>query len=278
MSVTKLKHRIRQVIRSAIPLPILLWRQDRQEERGRELEWGLVRYLCKPDKDSIDIGANRGVYTLAMRKHSRLVHAFEPLPNLAKALVRRFVSGVSVHNVALSNKAGEGTLYVPIVGGAEYDGLASLTQTALLENFEHRILKVPVRKLDDVYEGDVGFIKIDVEGHEEAVLKGSRQTLVRCRPRLLIEIEERHAPGSTKRIPKFLARLGYQGFFCHARRLRPIQEFDPKVHQNTINAPRFIGIQRRQAFSEYINNFLFFPIAETQNLAHQIGQSLACRR
>ena len=277
MSVTKFKHRIKQVIRSVTPLPILLWRQERQEERRGELEWGLIKYLCKPDKDSIDIGANRGSYTLAMRKHSWFVHAFEPLPNLARELERRFVSGVAVHNIALSNEAGEGTLFIPVLGDDEDNGLASLTQTALLENFEYRMLKIPVQTLDDAYNGDVGFIKIDVEGHEEAVLKGSRQTLVRCRPRLLIEIEERHAPGSTKRIPAFLAELGYEGFFSYARRLYPIQEFDPMVHQNTANAPRLIGIQSRQAFSEYINNFLFFSSIEAQNLVYQIGQSLARR-
>ena len=49
-----------------------------------------------------------------------------------------------------------------------------------------------MRRLDDLALGDVGFVKIDVEGHELAVLRGAAETLQRNRPPLLVEAEERH--------------------------------------------------------------------------------------
>ena len=52
-------------------------------------------------------------------------------------------------------------------------------------------VKVPMRTLDSYQLSNVGFIKIDVEGHEEAVLHGSSETLRREMPNLMIEIEDR---------------------------------------------------------------------------------------
>ena len=62
----------------------------------------------------------------------------------------------------------------------------------------------------------MSFIKIDVEGHEEAVLRGM-QGLMRCwRPTVLVEVEERHNPGAVGRVAAFMATHGYQGFFLLA--------------------------------------------------------------
>ena len=47
----------------------------------------------------------------------------------------------------------------------------------------------PMRTLDSFQLTQVGFIKIDVEGHEEAVLRGGLATLKREMPNLMIEIE-----------------------------------------------------------------------------------------
>jgi FkbM family methyltransferase len=277
MASSTFQRTIRRVIRSTLPAPILLWRQARHEKRRGEVEWGLVRYLCQAERDSIDIGACRGSYTLAMRQHSRFVHAFEPMPRLADELNRRFASRVAIHNVAISNQDGEATLFVPLTGEDD-TGLASLTQTALLKSFGVSYLRTPIHKLDTIYKGDVGFIKIDVEGHEAAVLEGGRETLIRCQPRLLIEIEERHVPGSTDRISRFLAGLGFKGFFCHASRLCSVEEFDPRVHQNPANAPNLDNDRGRQEFPDYINNFLFFACSEAETLARQVTQVLASRQ
>ena len=45
----------------------------------------------------------------------------------------------------------------------------------------------PVRRLDDLDLPDPDLVKIDVEGHEAAVLRGGRQRLGRSRPLIVLE-------------------------------------------------------------------------------------------
>ena len=53
-------------------------------------------------------------------------------------------------------------------------------------------------RLDNVYRGRAGFIKIDVEGHEQAVLDGAVETIRRCKPRMLVEIDDRLSPADLR--------------------------------------------------------------------------------
>lgn len=56
-------------------------------------------------------------------------------------------------------------------------------------------VEVPVTTLDDLVDGDVPvLIKIDVEGHERAVLKGAQCTL--ADPRLLAVVMETNGSGA----------------------------------------------------------------------------------
>lgn len=48
-------------------------------------------------------------------------------------------------------------------------------------------IQVPIRTLDSFEYSDIGFIKIDVEGYEYKVLLGSKNTIDKCRPVLLVE-------------------------------------------------------------------------------------------
>ncbi len=96
------------------------------------------------------------------------------------------------------------------------------------------VVAVPMRRLDDYANAvePVGCIKIDVEGHEEAVLRGAAGILLRDHPSLIIEIEERHKTGSVAAVNHFLLGLGYRGFFYRGGRLHAIENFDPAVHQD----------------------------------------------
>ena len=70
-------------------------------------------------------------------------------------------------------------------------------------------VEVDVTTLDQHALTNVGFIKIDVEGHELAVVKGAAETLVRECPNLLIEANSHHYPNAVSEIHRFLAGLGY---------------------------------------------------------------------
>ena len=112
-------------------------------------------------------------------------------------------------------------------------------------------MEIELRRLDDQGHGGVGFIKIDVEGHELAVIQGARRLLERDRPTLLVEIEQRHAGRGVRESCDAIRRLGYAGFFIDWGWLRPLAEFRPEIHQR-LDADG-------EATSAYVNNFLFFP-------------------
>jgi hypothetical protein len=75
---------------------------------------------------------------------------------------------------------------------------------------------VEVWPLDEIIETFPGtridLIKIDVEGYELHVLRGSLQTLKRCRPVLFIELDDnnlRDQGDSAQSLVKYLEELGY---------------------------------------------------------------------
>lgn len=73
-------------------------------------------------------------------------------------------------------------------------------------------VRVPMLRLDDFELSEVGFIKIDVEGHELAVLKGAEVTIRGTKPNILLEMEERNCPNTLQDVPTFLHGLGYEVF------------------------------------------------------------------
>ena len=108
--------------------------------------------------------------------------------------------------------------------------------------------------LDQFFTGDrkaPNFIKIDVEGHELAVLEGAQRTLERYRPTLLVECEARHHPDRDFRtVFSAVESLGYSGtFFWQGQRL-PLARFDVAVHQHL--DPNMAKLPRG-----YANNFAF---------------------
>ncbi len=218
-------------------------------------EMRLVRSLCDPDRVSLDIGADAGEFAIAMLGSSRSVLAFEPRPAQARALAAMFgAAGVPVHvqAVALSDETGLTTMRViesaPGRSTIDDDNTLSDTDGSRVDTIE-----VQIMRLDDLHIDNVGFVKIDVEGHELAVLRGAADTLKRNRPTLLIEAEERHHPRAVAEINEFLGGLGYAGYFEVDETRRPLQEFDPAEHQNPANIDGWVtrGL--------YVYNFVFLP-------------------
>jgi len=268
-----LLRRTKAAVRGLCPKPLLLWREARYFEKHGERELRLLRHLCMRDRDAIDVGANVGTYIHFMKRHARRVYAFEPVPWLAEALVRKFAPRVVVRPIALSREAGTAVLRIPVVGGMRVTGLASLAGAAASgDGFEE--IEVATRPLDEVFAGDVGFIKIDVEGHEEAVLDGAARTIARCRPRLLVEIEESRTPGALARIRAFLRRFNYRGYFLHGRAVWTVEAFDAETMQRAADIADFRAGAVRMDFDRYVNNFLFLADEEAELLRARLESTL----
>lgn len=86
-----------------------VWKEFKKGEK----ELALLPYLASPSKVSIDIGANRGVYTHCLGKTSSKVHAFEPNPKMYRTLQRTAPANAQTYQVALSNSAGEAIFRIP---------------------------------------------------------------------------------------------------------------------------------------------------------------------
>ena len=211
-----------------------------------EMTW--LEVLAPPGTTAVDVGANRGVYTYALAQHCSAVHAVEPQPWCATTIRSWGNPKVRVHEVALSDHSGMLALSIPLRGRTRMTGYA----TAGAVVGPHDVIEVPVVRLDDLALGPVSLIKIDVEGHELAVLRGASTIIGTERPNLLVEIEERHLVGTTIRAAlDEVCQSGYAGFFLDGDRWRSVGDFDPARDQPAVNA----GVRG----ARYINLFAFQP-------------------
>jgi FkbM family methyltransferase len=266
----------RQALRSLCPQALLNWREARFYGRYGEVELHLLEFLSSRDKDAIDVGANDGSYVHYLRRHARKVIAFEPIPSLADALRAKFRHDVEIRSIALSDRAGTVELHMPVVDGVTVTGCSTVSPTASATYPDHRAIEVPMATLDSSYEGDVGFIKIDVEGHEQAVLDGAVQTIRRCRPRMLVEIDERLSPGGLARAKAYFRDLDYRGYFVQAGHIEPMSLFSAGVLQNPADLPDLTApLQERRRFGRYIYNFIFLPRDEPIETLRQMSKRLS---
>jgi FkbM family methyltransferase len=217
-----------------------------------EAELPQLSSFVRPGDRFLDIGANRGVYTWLARRLGARVIAFEPNPAVLVRLRALQRDGVELREVALSNREGTASMIVPdldaALGSLQYEG-----GSPNVTRFD-----VPTATLDSLELGKTSFIKIDVEGHEEAVIEGALGTITADLPHMLVEIEERHNPGGFVRIRSLLESLGYSLWFLAERAWRPASEFNSDRDQDPIELAKWNSAVCRRDL-KYYNNFLCLP-------------------
>jgi len=224
-----------RVLRRILPLAgahrmLLKWRAW-QATRFGEPEIRLLRYLVDPRRTAIDIGAAEGVYAFFLRRLAKHCIAFEPNPSSHLGL-KRALPEIEIYQAALSTVEGDASLRVPVVNGIAYNGWGTIEpKNQLGELPPHTIKEFRVRTVrpDRMTFGDVGFVKIDVEGHELDVLAGLSGLLAKCRPNLLIEIGGAHRGGSLAEVRRRLDPLGYVGLMLDDRRLLKVLPKDVDI-------------------------------------------------
>ena len=102
------------------------------------------------------------------------------------------------------------------------DGCATIEEQNRLSTQNVEEISVPTRRLDSYQFDTVGFIKIDVEGHELKVLEGAEAILHRDRPNLLIEAEDRHRPNAVGSVIDYLKPFGYSVYCLKDRKFRSL--------------------------------------------------------
>jgi len=170
----------------------------------------------------------------------------------------------TVYSCALSDHRYSAELRIPKREGRLRLGCATIEpENRLTTETENELIEV--RTLDSFELTNVGFIKIDAEGHELSVLKGAIETLRTSHPRLLLEAEDRHRPNAVSSVVRFLDEMGYFGLFLNGNKLEPVSNFDATVHQHP-DAP------------VYIANFIFLHRTDTSVLQSLSELSLSRSR
>lgn len=256
--------RIRRIARHFMPRSqeVRLRYLVRLFSRTVDPELIVLRSLAEPRRIVVDVGANYGLYSYGLLGNGRTVEAFEPVPAVCAALAA-FGSRLHAHCVALSDHAGEATLYVPYIRETLEPGNSSMTQSY----DRNETMVVPLRTLDSFDFRGVTVLKVDVEGQELAVLRGAEATIMRERPILCVEIEQRLlGVTGVESVRRLIHEYGYDGWFINIDGgLKTIEEFSAGSHQliDRIVLPGRL----------YINNFLF--IHRRDDRRHWLEQAVA---
>lgn len=125
----------------------------------------------------VDIGAFIGDHTEYYAERASHVFAFEPNADAHDCLKYNMYDkyNVTCIHVALGDKEGTASILENINAG----------MASLIEGDQVRVCT-----LDSYSLTDISFIKVDVEGCECEVLEGAKDTIRRCRPTMLIEVNE----------------------------------------------------------------------------------------
>jgi FkbM family methyltransferase len=232
--------------------PRIAHQRHKRQTKNLEIEITLLPLLVDPSRESIDVGANVGLYADRLAALTKHVHIIEAHPRLAYILKAARAKNATVYHGAASSLEGFTTLNIPLEDGQECVGLSSVERG----DAEQKYKSVRIRSLvlDSLSLRNIGFVKIDVEGHELEALAGSNDLISKQRPAFLIEVEERHRPGGPKLVFDFFANRGYRGLFVYGKQVLPVERFDP-----TMQDPRNLRNDVARTSITYPNNFIFIP-------------------
>jgi FkbM family methyltransferase len=218
-------------------------RLNRAIKNNYEKELVLINKFRDKNKGAVDVGVYRGVYSYKLSKEFKHVYAFEPNPLIypfLKKNLTKIIKNLTLSNYALSNNAGVANLKIPTRSKSIFKsnveelyklGLATIHKKNNFNN--HKLIKVTKTKLDDNLKNiNIGFIKIDVEGHEKEVIEGAKKLIIKYKPILLIEIEEKHSKKPVSETINFISQLGYSAFFCKNSRLYSVCKLENLNKEN----------------------------------------------
>lgn len=174
-----------------------IWLPDDDDHFGNHLEKGpiysgkgtyqfkkLQKAVELTGKDrrtvAIDIGAHVGTWSRCLAKMFEMVIAFEPLSKNYECLIENVKDhkNVMTYQKGLADK--EDVLTFNPVNGNTGNGCVCEPGAPGCE-------EIDVMRLDDLSYGTVDLIKIDVEGYEMPVLIGATETILRCKPVIVVE-------------------------------------------------------------------------------------------
>lgn len=131
----------------------------------------------------IDIGCYSGLFSIAAAKMGAIPVGFEPYPPNQDQITRNMALNMTdfdLRRMAVSDRDG--------IARLGYNEKVTLTAGASLERKSGQALTVSKTRLDSLtWDERISVIKIDVERHEPAVLRGAMNTILTHKPTLIVE-------------------------------------------------------------------------------------------
>ena len=196
-------------------------------------------YLIEKDNIIIDVGANIGFYTLLAAKklkNSGIIYSFEPskvaIQELQKNIELNKFRNVNVYDFALSDSSGKKEFY-----RCEDDAYNSLAANPMHKSVSKDIVDVITLdefvKLNNIKKIDI--IKIDAEGLDYSILKGSINSLKSFMPILFCEFNIFYLDENSRReFHNLLKEIGYEVFITKGHKFTlTIENFDLLNNSNS---------------------------------------------
>ena len=162
----------------------------------------IIEYKCKKKNRIVfyDVGANIGSHSIALSnifKNKILIRAFEAQSTIYQMFNQSIkinnLNNIEVYHNAVSDKNDE-IIRIDLPDYSKHNNFGALELFKPFQNSDNADMQksgifedVKTIKLD-IFDEEVDVIKIDVEGMESLVLKGSNNLIVNHRPFLFIEL------------------------------------------------------------------------------------------
>ncbi len=154
-----------------------------------------LKKTLKKDNVFIDIGANIGAYTLIASKlveKTGMVIAFEPVNTINKMLIENIMMN-DLTNITVEKKAvyDQNTNLELFISNEQNMGMSSILNHSHESGEKQKIEAITLDNYVQLKKlAKIDLVKIDIEGAEIHALKGMKQSLVKFKPTLIIEISD----------------------------------------------------------------------------------------
>lgn len=227
----------------------LLMKEDYEKS---EMDYISNHLKDNPCLNVLDVGANVGLFSLELNLVNPEIcyHLFEPIPTTFEMMEKTAklndidTDKFKMNNEGMSDEKGSFDFYLP--GSSEAASLQPINDKFYLKESDEmgnysgkstiKKVECKVSTIDTYVEEnnieDIGFIKVDVEGNEKAVLLGAEKTLTKYHPLVYCELLRIHASRfgyHPNDVIDYMKKFDYKCYTMRNDILTPIDEIDEET-------------------------------------------------
>jgi FkbM family methyltransferase len=219
-----------------------------------EMELAVILALTLHPGLVVEVGANMGIHTVPLARtlqwRGRRLVAFEPQPIVFQQLCANLALNGLMNVTAWPYACGEeqGVVTFPRPNYRKTGDFGGVSMSNSIPVAGDACVQAPCVRLDDMLQDEpVGLLKIDVEGFELRVLKGSCALIKRSRPLLYVENDRVER---SEELIEWLWGMGYN-LWWHTPLLFNSHNFFQVVHNfygatasfNMLGVPREVSLE-----------------------------------